>query len=76
MISDKTPILMRYADSDFVGDLNDRRSTTGYMFAINNAWLISWNSATIQKAISLSIVEAGRNKSAKRCDKRNDYTAA
>jgi hypothetical protein len=56
-ITDTTPILIGYADADFAGDLNDRRSTTGYVFAINNAGLLSWKSA-IQKAISLSTVEA------------------
>ncbi|KAI7974601.1 hypothetical protein EIK77_004065 [Talaromyces pinophilus] len=50
-----------YCDSDWAGDINDRKSTSGYIFslspdlAINNP--ISWNSK-LQKTVALSSCEA------------------
>ena len=50
-----------YCDSDWAGDINNRKSTSGYIFslspdlAINNP--ISWNSK-LQKTIALSSCEA------------------
>ena len=50
-----------YCDSDWAGDINNRKSTTGYIFslsgdlAINNP--ISWNSQ-LQKSVALSTCEA------------------
>ena len=45
-----------YADSDFAGDKNDRKSTTGWIFKLGNN-TISWRSAK-QKAVTLSTTEA------------------
>jgi len=50
-----------YSDADWAGDLDSRRSTTGYIFSLssdiglNNA--ISWNSQ-LQKSVALSSCEA------------------
>ena len=50
-----------YYNSNWVGDINNRKSTSGYIFslsldlAINN--LISWNSQ-LQKSVALSLCEA------------------
>lgn len=45
-----------YSDSDWAGDVRDRKSTSGYCFAINGG-LISWKSCK-QKCVSLSTAEA------------------
>ena len=42
--------------SDFAGDLEKRRSTTGYMFTIAKA-PVSWSS-TLQSIVTLSNTEA------------------
>jgi len=53
--------LKGYSDSDWAGDINSRKSTSGYIFslspdlAINNP--ISWNSL-LQKSVALSSCEA------------------
>ena len=49
-------ILKGYCDSDWGGDINTRRSTSGFIFFYNNN-LISQNS-TLQKTIALSSCEA------------------
>ena len=48
--------LITYCDSDYAGDINTRKSTNGFVIAINNA-PISWNSE-LQKSVSLSTTEA------------------
>ncbi|XP_070014442.1 secreted RxLR effector protein 161-like [Nicotiana sylvestris] len=45
-----------YCDSDFAGDLDKRRSTTGYVFTFARA-PVSWKS-TLQSTIGLSTTEA------------------
>ena len=45
-----------YVDSDFVGDLNKRRSLTGYVFIVGSC-AISWK-ATLQTIVALSTIEA------------------
>jgi len=41
-----------YVDSDYVGDLDKRRSTTGYVFALSQT-LVSWHSI-LQSIVALS----------------------
>ena len=48
--------LVCYVESDFVGDLDKRRSTTGYMFTLDKA-LVSWRS-TLQSTVAFSTTEA------------------
>ena len=48
--------LVGYSDSDYVGDLNDRKSTSGMIFFLGNM-PISWNSQK-HKIVSLSSCEA------------------
>ncbi|KAL0433193.1 UNVERIFIED_CONTAM: Retrovirus-related Pol polyprotein from transposon TNT 1-94 [Sesamum latifolium] len=45
-----------YCDSDFAGDLDKRRSTTGYVFTLAKA-PVSWRS-TLQSTVALSTTEA------------------
>lgn len=45
-----------YVDSDFAGDLDKRRSFTGYIFTIGGC-AISWK-ATLQTIVALSTIEA------------------
>lgn len=45
-----------YSDSDWAGDLDDRRSTSGYMFHISGA-AVSWKSRK-QSYVALSTAEA------------------
>ncbi|KAE8723957.1 Detected protein of unknown function [Hibiscus syriacus] len=45
-----------YADFDYAGDLDKRRSTTGYLFTIAKA-PVSWKS-TLQSTVALSTTEA------------------
>ncbi|XP_042038256.1 secreted RxLR effector protein 161-like [Salvia splendens] len=45
-----------YCDSDYVGDLDKRRSTTGYLFTLARA-PVSWKS-TLQSTVALSTTEA------------------
>ncbi|XP_060210257.1 secreted RxLR effector protein 161-like [Lycium barbarum] len=45
-----------YVDSDFAGDLDRRRSTTGYIFTLAGN-VISWK-ATLQSIVALSTTEA------------------
>ena len=48
--------LIGYTDSDFAGDLNDRKSTSGYVFTLAGA-AISWKSKK-QSFVSLSSTKA------------------
>ena len=45
-----------YSDSDFVGDLDRRRSLTGYVFILSGS-AISWK-ATLQSIVAFSTTEA------------------
>jgi hypothetical protein len=47
---------MGYADADWGGDLDERKSTSGYVFLLNSG-VISWSSKK-HSCISLSIMEA------------------
>jgi hypothetical protein len=48
--------LVGYSDADYAGSIDDRKSTSGYVFKLNNC-IITWNSAK-QKTVSLSTTEA------------------
>jgi hypothetical protein len=48
--------LLGYTDSDWGGDITSRKSTTGYIFLLNNN-IISWLSM-LQKTVALSSCEA------------------
>ena len=48
--------IVGYCDSDYAGDLDKRRSTTGYLFTLAKA-LVSWKS-TLQSTVALSKTEA------------------
>ena len=48
--------VVRYCDSDYAGDLDKRRSTTGYVFTLARA-PVSWKS-TLQSTVALSTTEA------------------
>lgn len=49
------PDLMAYTDSDYAGDLDDRRNTSGYVFFLSNG-AVSWGSKK-QPVVSLSTTE-------------------
>ena len=48
--------LVGYSDADWAGDLNDRKSTSGYVFMLGGA-AISWKSCK-QGCVALSTAEA------------------
>ena len=48
--------LLGYVDSNFVGDVDSRRSTTGYVFTLESR-AVSWVSR-LQKIVALSMTEA------------------
>ncbi|XP_060182061.1 secreted RxLR effector protein 161-like [Lycium barbarum] len=48
--------VLGYVDSDFAGDLDRKRSTTGYIFTLKSS-AISWK-ATLQSIVALSTIEA------------------
>ena len=48
--------LIRYSDADWAGDVNDRKSTSGYLFMMNGA-AVSWRSQK-QTCVALSTAEA------------------
>jgi len=54
--SDPNGELTGYVDSDFAGDLDKRRSLTGYVFTFGKC-AISWK-ATLQSIVALSTTEA------------------
>ena len=53
---DMSKQLVGYVDSDYAGDLDKRRSTTGYVFTLAGG-PISWRS-TLQSTVALSTTEA------------------
>ena len=48
--------IVGYCDSDYVGDLDKRRSTTSYLFTLAKA-PVSWKS-TLQSTVALSTTKA------------------
>ena len=50
------PKLLQGYDEDYAGDLDQRRSTTGYVFTVAEC-IISWK-AELQDTIALSTTEA------------------
>lgn len=52
----KTDSLIGYTDADYAGDLDSRRSTSGFAFFVRGG-LVSWSSRR-QKCISQSTTEA------------------
>ena len=46
---------VRYSEADWAGELNDRKSTSGYVFQLNGA-VISWRSNK-QSCVALSTAE-------------------
>ena len=48
--------IVGYCDSDYAGDLDKRRSTTGYLFTLTKA-PVSWK-FTLQSTVALSTTEA------------------
>ena len=48
--------LVGFSDSDWVGDLNDRKSTSGFIFQVNGT-AVSWRSKK-QTCVALSTAEA------------------
>jgi hypothetical protein len=51
-----TPLLVGFTDSDWVGDPDDRKSTTGYVFSLGSG-PVTW-ACKKQQVISLSLAEA------------------
>jgi hypothetical protein len=50
------PMLLGYSDSDYVGDVEDRRSTSGAVYFLGRS-LVMWSSQK-QKIVALSSYEA------------------
>ena len=48
--------MVRYLDSDYVGNIDDRRSTTGYVFTLSGG-PVCWRS-TLQSLVAMSTTEA------------------
>jgi hypothetical protein len=55
-IGDNQVLVSAYSDADWAGDIDDRRSTTGYVVRLGDSCVI-WNTKK-QKTISLSSAEA------------------
>ena len=51
-----SPILEAYSDADWTGDIDSRKSTTGYLICFGNG-AVSWQSK-LQKCVALSTTEA------------------
>ena len=49
-------VLQGYIDADFAGDIDSRKSTTGFVFTLGDT-AISWAS-NLQKIFTLSTIEA------------------
>jgi hypothetical protein len=54
--ADENPTLVGYSDSDWAGDINTRRSTSGYVFQVANS-TVSWSSKR-QRTVAKSSTEA------------------
>ncbi|CAM8924307.1 unnamed protein product [Rhodiola kirilowii] len=54
--SDSQCLVTGYTDSDYAGDVDSRRSMTGYVFTLGGS-IVSWK-ATLQPTITLSTTEA------------------
>ena len=52
----KLRLLQCYVDADYVGNLDQERSTTGYVFTIAEC-IISWK-VELQDTVALSMMEA------------------
>jgi len=50
-------IFVGYVDSDWLGNQNDRKSTTGYLFKMFKSNLICWNTKR-QNSVAASSTEA------------------
>ncbi|RVW11901.1 Retrovirus-related Pol polyprotein from transposon TNT 1-94 [Vitis vinifera] len=59
------PILVGYTDSDMVGDVDNRRSTSGYLMTFSRG-AVSWQSR-LQKCVALSTIEAEYIAAAEAC---------
>lgn len=51
----KGPKLIRYIDSDWVGSVDDRKSTLGYVFSLGTS-AVTWTNEK-QQAVALSSIE-------------------
>ena len=51
------PSVVRYVDSDYAGDLDNRRSTTGYVFTLAGG-PICWRSV-LQYVVAMSTTKGG-----------------
>uniref|UniRef100_A0A2N9EWM8 Integrase catalytic domain-containing protein n=1 Tax=Fagus sylvatica TaxID=28930 RepID=A0A2N9EWM8_FAGSY len=56
VVSSSKPVLEGYTDADMAGDLNDRKSTSGFLFTLAGG-VVSWQSK-LQKCVALSTTEA------------------
>jgi hypothetical protein len=54
--SDTECLVTGYSDSDYAGDVDTRRSMTGYVFTLGGS-VVSWK-ATLQPTVTLSTTEA------------------
>ena len=52
----ETPVLSGYSDSDWAGDMDTRRSTTGFVYLVSGG-CVSWASR-LQPTVALSSTEA------------------
>ena len=50
------PIIVGYTDSDMVEDVDNRKSTSGYLMTFSGG-VVSWQSR-LQKCVALSTIEA------------------
>ena len=54
--NDTECLVAGYSDSDYAGDVDSRRSMTGYVFTLGGS-VVSWK-ATLQHTVTLSTTEA------------------